>query len=139
MTDQVQAESPVVDLLTRMRAQEAAGEPAVTDPVLAVASALLQQRRLADQPDEDDEHLQHSIDELEATVRVLRRRNLRLASALGACPECWGGDQACQRCAGAGGPGAYPPNPSWFDRLVAPCLRWHQTNDHLRNETRSDT
>lgn len=56
----------------------------------------------------------------------LRTVNDTLARALGACAFCWGGDDMCERCAGEGTPGAYPPHPQLFRRLVAPAVQRHR-------------
>ncbi len=53
----------------------------------------------------------------------LRARNEALASALGACPECWGRDIACRECQGRGAPGAYLPDPRLFGLWVVPAVR----------------
>lgn len=63
----------------------------------------------------------------EPTSRItrLRRRNRRLghrlkaalgflealAELMGACPRCFGQDESCPRCHGAGMPGSRPPDP----------------------------
>ena len=45
-----------------------------------------------------------------------------LASALGACPECWGEEVDCEFCGGEGTPGWELPDRRLFRRLVLPAL-----------------
>lgn len=48
--------------------------------------------------------------------------NQRLAGALGAC-DCWGEDETCPVCHGAGGPGWCAPDRRLFEMYVSPALR----------------
>lgn len=90
--------------------------------------------------DDDDEVKQRTLrhakrrraamQEVAKVQRLLQNmsdRNAFLAGALGAC-ECWGADPGCDRCAGRGAPGAYPPDPDAFAALVLPLA---QRNPHL--------
>ena len=67
---------------------------------------------------EDDETA-----ELRAELADLRQANDTMASALGACPYCWGGDVVCRVCRGRGRPGYAPPDPALFHQFVVPALR----------------
>jgi hypothetical protein len=58
---------------------------------------------------------------------ALVEHNLLLAGALGAC-ECWGGNLACEKCRGCGGPGWEAPVPELFREFVAPALTWVSNN-----------
>ena len=49
-------------------------------------------------------------------------RNVVLAAALGAC-ECWGEDNGCPDCGGAGAAGWVPPDPELYAEYVAPAVR----------------
>lgn len=55
-------------------------------------------------------------------LALLRRKNLELSAAFGACP-CWGEHARCPRCAGEGRPGWKPPDEVLFMRHVEPVLR----------------
>ena len=46
-----------------------------------------------------------------------------LASALGACSECWGQRKSCPQCRGRGKPGAFRPDPEAYAHFVAPVVR----------------
>lgn len=46
-----------------------------------------------------------------------------IASALGACPDCWGLNESCDACHGLGRPGASEPDPDTFRHFVHPALR----------------
>jgi hypothetical protein len=66
---------------------------------------------------------------IDADVRIvdgelsdLRQANDTLASALGACPICWGGNIACDICHGRGRPGFANPDPELFRELVVPAV-----------------
>ncbi|MGB7292643.1 MAG: hypothetical protein WBD99_10765 [Thermodesulfobacteriota bacterium] len=54
---------------------------------------------------------------------ILMERNDILASALGACPDCWGEDEGCEMCEGKGVPGAYIPDRDAFVQYVLPSVR----------------
>jgi hypothetical protein len=54
---------------------------------------------------------------------ILMERNEILASAIGACPECWGEDGGCELCNGKGVPGAYVPDTDAFVEYVLPAVR----------------
>jgi hypothetical protein len=58
-----------------------------------------------------------------AEVQELRLRCDALASALGACPLCWGVETACRVCRGRGGPGFSTPDRELFNELVVPAVR----------------
>lgn len=51
----------------------------------------------------------------------LVERNLLLAAAVGAC-DCWGGDEECPVCAGAGTAGWTEPEPRLFAEFVLPAV-----------------
>jgi len=61
--------------------------------------------------------------DLRRELADLRQANDTLASALGACPYCWGGDDCCRVCRGRGRPGYAPPDPDLFEELVVPAVQ----------------
>jgi hypothetical protein len=63
------------------------------------------------------------IDELEKELADLRQVNDTVASALGACPICWGGDSQCHVCQGHGRAGFTLPASDLFQELVAPAVK----------------
>jgi hypothetical protein len=63
------------------------------------------------------------VNRLEGELDDLRRRNDLLASALGACYLCWGGDAGCPVCEGNGRPGSEPPDRPLFREYVTPAVR----------------
>jgi hypothetical protein len=60
---------------------------------------------------------------LQQELADLREVNDTLASALGACPACWGGDQECSECSGLGHPGSNRPNLALYRKLIEPAAR----------------
>jgi hypothetical protein len=64
----------------------------------------------------------HSADDWQRELTDLREANDTLASALGACPICWGGDRHCEVCRGRGRPGYRVPEPALFNELVVPAI-----------------
>lgn len=60
---------------------------------------------------------------LQREIEVLRRRNDRLAGALGACYLCWGSDLMCPECNGNGKPGSLPLDKALFEVYIQPVLR----------------
>jgi hypothetical protein len=61
-------------------------------------------------------------EELLASLAADRERLLDIASALGACPECWGDRIGCPRCGGVGRPGSEEPAADAFEWYVRPLL-----------------
>jgi len=61
----------------------------------------------------------------QSKTRLKRLKNITeiLASALGACSECWGGRKSCSQCRGKGKPGAFRPDPEAYAYFVAPVVR----------------
>ncbi len=114
---------------------ELAGALGITDPnVLRVLEMMSAQQN------EQEESVAHEnqagtgdrekYDKLLRENRMLLQENKylitqveTLAAALGACPACWGEDQACSQCRGRGAPGAYPPDRQTFADFVLPVLR----------------
>lgn len=71
---------------------------------------------------EELERLRVENEHLKALNRTLLAHSDFLASAVGACPECWGEDAECPQCGGCGGPGAFVPQRVSFDEIVRPVL-----------------
>lgn len=69
-----------------------------------------------------------AVERLRREVRELRNVNDNLAAALGACPVCWGADEACVECDGCGTAGSLSPDPALFKALVAPAVKRVETN-----------
>ncbi|HEX7317132.1 MAG TPA: hypothetical protein VF297_24750 [Pyrinomonadaceae bacterium] len=112
------------------------------DPRVSLVSKYLASRREADEAEAEEAAASASEAaaaeaEKQAAVRSLRRmarsmyaeleelrgRNDMLAAALGACYLCWGENATCEICAGAGAPGAAPPDGELFREVVVPALR----------------
>ncbi len=108
-----------------------AGQLGVADPqVLRLMETLSRQESEREHPaPEPETHL----DELRALYR--ENRELReaneflagqieaLAAALGACPACWGEDEACAECDGRGASGVFAPDREAFAEYVLPTIR----------------
>ncbi|MEP6689610.1 MAG: hypothetical protein ABJD07_00560 [Gemmatimonadaceae bacterium] len=60
---------------------------------------------------------------LQQELTDLREANDTIASALGACPYCWGGDRQCEVCRGHGRAGYTEPDPELFNELVMPAIQ----------------
>jgi hypothetical protein len=63
--------------------------------------------------------LRRLIDELDLAQTI----GDTLAAALGACYLCWGEDERCEECRGAGRPGWALPDAELYERLVVPARR----------------
>lgn len=99
-------------------------DDAPADPPREVTEALLAAQDLA-------ARLTAHVGQLRAEVARTGERCDRLASALGACPACWGEDPACRWCRGRGAPGALAPDPEEFTAWVVPAVRAHvRLRDH---------
>jgi hypothetical protein len=72
------------------------------------------------------EMLRRENEELREENQLLRERLDLLATALGACPECWGEEQACASCQGRGIPGSFKPDRDGFVAYVLPAIRTAQ-------------
>lgn len=65
---------------------------------------------------------------LTAMRRIQRENELLInhaamvASALGACPNCWGTISDCEECGGHGSPGAREPDRACFEHFVMPVI-----------------
>jgi len=68
-----------------------------------------------------------------AEVKELRSRCDDLASALGACPLCWGNDAECRACRGRGEPGYSVPDKKLFVKLVLPAIRMLKLREPKNN------
>lgn len=62
-----------------------------------------------------------TISRLKKEYGILLERNNILASALGACPFCWGSNVECE-CRGEGKVGSRVPNKEAFTQFVLPVL-----------------
>lgn len=78
-----------------------------------------------------DAGLPHPASDRPAQIEVTRLRRENdllshhaeiLASAVGACGNCWGTIPDCEECGGVGKPGALQPDREAFDRYVLPVL-----------------
>ncbi len=72
---------------------------------------------------EGNQELESLAQGMFAEIEVLRARNDMLATALGACHLCWGEDQGCPYCSGAGCVGTYVIKASLFEHVVGPAVR----------------
>jgi hypothetical protein len=94
-----------------------------TGTIADLQAQLASANQLADEAGQLAEGLRLEFDGLVQDVGGLRSRLDDLAAALGACPGCWGDDSSCGWCRGRGAPGALPPDPDAFRRLVRPALQ----------------
>jgi len=119
-------EDPLAALLAGAEAQ---------DPRMRLVRAVVERRRrhAAQTEASDADHatqlssadparLGQAVSDACAELTQLRVRSQRLASALGACPACWGEDERCRTCRGEGRPGAVAPDVALFRDLVAPAV-----------------
>ena len=68
-----------------------------------------------------------------AELKALRSRCDELASALGACPLCWGKDLECRACRGRGHPGFSVPERKLFVEFVLPAVRMLKVHEAKNN------
>jgi hypothetical protein len=68
-----------------------------------------------------------------AELKELRSRCDDLASALGACPFCWGKDPKCRACKGRGHPGFSVPDRKLFVEFVLPAVRMLKAQEAKNN------
>jgi len=98
-----------------------------TDPRIRLLAEFIQRTNAANRTKtlrnkEDSETLSESqLLELKREYKILVQRNNILASALGACPYCWGSDVTCI-CQGYGSVGSRSPNKEAFAELILPVL-----------------
>lgn len=72
---------------------------------------------------DDDRPRQNRDDAEDDELSSLRDVNDTLASALGACCVCWGGDENCETCKGSGECGSQEPDQALFAELILPAVR----------------
>jgi|SRR5215204_3240984 len=101
------------------------------DPRLRLLVEFIQRRtrNAAIEEDEEEEGKkdERNLDELKIhqlkrEYTILAERNNLLASALGACPYCWGTDVTC-KCHGLGRVASRWPDEEAFAELVLPVLK----------------
>ena len=109
-------------------------EAEAQDPRMKLVRALVERRRRraveadaegtppAQMSVTDPARLGQVVTDACAELAHLRVRGQRLASALGACPACWGEDERCRTCRGEGRPGAVQPDVALFRELIAPAV-----------------
>jgi hypothetical protein len=66
--------------------------------------------------------LHQRFERMRGELEASRAQLDELALALGACPNCWGQDQACRLCRGRGKPGFLRVDAQAFARWVAPVM-----------------
>lgn len=111
----------IVDMLNQM---------GVSDPRLQMIAEFMKHQsppQAKHIPDEEEKiklkRVLGRYKQLKQEHMVLMERNDALASALGACPYCWGEDVGCEMCDGKGVPGAYVPDTGAFVEYVLPAVR----------------
>lgn len=119
------ADDPRVAMLMEwMSRQRMAAEEEHADEIPDLPPAASEPARLPDH--EKRQEVKEKIAALCYELRTLRQHNRMFAEAVGACPQCWGGDPACEICHGAGKPGGHPIDFSLFAELVAPAVVQYQ-------------
>jgi hypothetical protein len=90
------------------------------DPLRDLLSQMLAQSQPAAQkPKADPQTLLRAARD---ALNRMQERQMVLAAALGACPECWGEEADCPHCNGLGRPGWGRPDPVAFGNWVAPAI-----------------
>jgi hypothetical protein len=85
------------------------------------ASEIAKKKKKGELPGHNRE-LESLAEKMFAELEALRARNDMLATALGACHLCWGEDQECSYCNGAGRVGAYVINRNLFEQAIGPAV-----------------
>ncbi len=88
-------------------------------------SAAFPPQITADRPSE--------IEQLKRENQLLTGHIEMLASALGACSNCWGTIHDCEECGGLGRPGAFDPDRKAFDKLVLPVITHVMGNEFIED------
>ena len=128
-------QQPLVDLLMSMTTADENGE---------LIEGEMQESDYMDEEEGDDYEMYenqlnnrenvYDIRRFRRELRDLRNVNDTLATALGACPYCWGGDSQCQECDGEGTSGAYEPDFRLFNELVMPAVRRIRSSKRTRQK-----
>lgn len=110
-------------------AEATAGDGAGVDPLM---STLLSQMATGNGESDQDKRIENLENRLAAAKRRIGslRADLDVAAemiefaaeTLGACRECWGLNQLCRRCHGAGGPGWRQPDTQELLLWIEPAL-----------------
>jgi hypothetical protein len=104
---------PGVDMLIKLMGDNQASKEAMRDEIRAELQA---------QHADIVEELGGLAERLLEENRLHQERLERLASALGACPLCFGEDLLCEQCDGRGRPGSELPDTDEFNQFVSPAL-----------------
>jgi hypothetical protein len=127
----------------REHLQAMIAEQSARDPRIGMLMKMLEQQApgpdAAPPRDARADRVRERVREMRAELSILRRRNADLAAALGACQMCWGVDDRCPDCAGAGAPGWSKPDPDLYDDLVAPAIERHARKPAADPKPRSAT
>ncbi len=115
MLDNLGVDNPQLRLVAEMmdnQKPERAGRPSSEKKLAKKKQALMRIEKLIQENRE-----------LREENHVVRERLELLATSLGACPDCWGEDQACPICQGRGTPGSFMPARDAFVGYVLPAVR----------------
>ena len=75
------------------------------------------------EPDKDTQRLRRKIHALQNELDDAQEMIDVLAEAIGACPDCFGGQDDCPECHGHGMAGWQKPDPKLFSHFIAPAIR----------------
>src|SRR5437660_1553131 len=83
----------------------------------------------------DGSSIEEEPETILAKLKELSGRCDDLASALGACPLCWGKDPECRACRGRGHPGFSVPERNLFVEFVLPAVRMLEAQEAKNNSS----
>ena len=126
---------PTVNLIAK---QIAAQQPKQAEGHLSVvreveAEVVADSSRGTRQTLSDSASIGVDPDSIPVELKQLRSRCDDLASALGACPLCWGKDLECRVCRGRGSPGFSVPERKLFVEFVLPAVRMLKVHEAKNN------
>jgi len=118
-------DNPVMAVLSRLLDQRraVADEAASQARDAAAADAAAEAERELEERERALQALRETVEKAYAELEALRARNDALAAALGACYLCFGTDPQCEVCRGRGRPGSRPPEPVAYRRYVLPAMQ----------------
>lgn len=117
--------SPKAQMLLQLMSSNNTDSETDTDDVIEV------------EPDKDSQRLHRKIYTLKNELDDAQEMIDVLAEAIGACPDCFGGQDDCHECHGHGTAGWQKPDPKLFSHFIAPAIR--RIKQHSSHANKSAT
>ena len=117
LIEQMGSQNPKMQMLAKLLKEQQAVQSQSTKPASKKLVEIIKKKEKLVRKLKARNH------QLMGYMEYLIERNDLLASAVGACPDCWGDDESCNACGGQGRPGAMNVHRDAFNYYIKPSLR----------------